>query len=260
MALNAPGPVCAAKLRDAGARVTKIEPPTGDPLAQYCEGWYRELHDGIAVERVDLKSVDGGQRMRALLADADLFLSSQRPSALARLGLDHDTLLNDYSRLNHLRCLNIVGEEAHPEVPGHDLTYLAQAGLLGRELPRTLFADLLTGERAFATALMLLHTAAGARAQIGLYDSLAPLVAPLRHGLTGPGTLLGGALPAYAIYDTAEGRVAIAALEPHFRQRLYAALALPMDAPLDEVFRTRSAVEWEAWAAALDVPMARIRD
>jgi crotonobetainyl-CoA:carnitine CoA-transferase CaiB-like acyl-CoA transferase len=260
MALNAPGPVAAAHLRAAGARVTKVEPPTGDPLESYVPAWYRELHEGVIVERIDLKSADGVQRMRALLADADLFLASQRPSALARLGLDAESLLHEHSNLRHLRWLNIVGELDAPEVPGHDLTYLAKAGLLGSEVPKTVFADVLAAEHAYATALLLLRQPPGSRAQVGLYDSLAPLVAPLKHGLTGRGNLLGGRLPAYGIYDTRDGRIAIAALEPHFRRRLYEALDLPLDAELTAVFVTRTAAEWEEWASVHDVPIAALTD
>jgi crotonobetainyl-CoA:carnitine CoA-transferase CaiB-like acyl-CoA transferase len=260
MALNAPGPAAVWRLRNAGATVIKVEPPTGDPLETYAPGWYRELHEGIKVERLDLKGGDGGQRMRALLADADLFLASQRPSALARLGLDADTLLHEHSRFRHLRWLNIVGDVQAPEIPGHDLTYLAKAGLLGREMPRTLVADLLAGEHAFATALLLLRQPPGSQAQVGLYDTLAPLAAPLRHGLTGHRGILGGGLPAYGIYDTREGRIAIAALETRFRQRLYDALQLPMDSELASVFATRSAHEWERWAAEHDLPVVVVRD
>src|SRR5687768_2587913 len=90
MALNAPGPLAASKLRDQGATVIKVEPPTGDPLESYVPAWYHELHARITVERIDLKSAEGAQRVRALLAEADLFLASQRPNALARLALDAD--------------------------------------------------------------------------------------------------------------------------------------------------------------------------
>lgn len=259
IALNAPGPVAAAKLRDAGAAVTKVEPLTGDPMARFCPAWYRELHEGVTVEHIDLKSSEGAGRMRALLAHADLFLASQRPSALARLGLDADSLLASGSPLEHLRWLNIVGERDAPEVPGHDLTYLAKAGLLGREMPRALFADVLAAENAFAAALLLLRGPKGSRAHVGLYDGLAPLAAMMRHGLTGPGTLLGGALPAYGIYDAREGRIAVAALEPRFRARLYELLHVPLDSDLANVFGTRSAGEWESWARAHDLPIAAIR-
>jgi crotonobetainyl-CoA:carnitine CoA-transferase CaiB-like acyl-CoA transferase len=178
---------------------------------------------------------------------------------LARLGLDAETLLHAHSRLNHLRWLNIVGELAAPEVPGHDLTYLAKAGLLGAEIPRSVFADVLTGEQAFATALLLLRQPPGTRAQVGLFDGLAPLVAPLRHGLTGPGRMLGGGLPAYGIYEAREGRIAIAALETHFRRRLYDALELPLDSALAEIFKTRTAADWQAWALVHDLPIVAIK-
>jgi crotonobetainyl-CoA:carnitine CoA-transferase CaiB-like acyl-CoA transferase len=260
MALNAPGPIAAARLRAAGATVTKVEPPSGDPLESYCTGWYQELHEGITVERIDLKSGGGRARMRELLDEAVLFLASQRPSALQRLGLDADSLLSPHSRLNHLRWLNIVGELAAPEIPGHDLTYLAKAGLLGREIPRSVFADVLAGEHAFATALLLLRQPPGAREQVGLYDTLATLVATRTHGLTGPGGLLGGALPAYGLYDTLEGRIAVAAIERHFHARLYEELNLPPGADLTALFRSRTAGEWEQWAQERDLPLTVVID
>jgi crotonobetainyl-CoA:carnitine CoA-transferase CaiB-like acyl-CoA transferase len=259
IALNAPGPVAASRLREAGATVIKVEPPSGDPLERFAPGWYRVLHTGVTVERLDLKTAAGSHAIREHLASADLFLASQRPSALARLGLDADTLLHPHSRVNHLRWLNIVGEVGDPEVPGHDLTYLAKAGLLGREVPRTVFADVLGAERAFSTALLLLRQPPGSRAQVGLFDSLATLRAPLEHGLSGPGAILGGALPAYGIYETRHGRIAIAALETRFRTRLYEELQLPLDSELASAFAGRTAEEWEQWATTHDLPIVAIR-
>lgn len=255
IALNTPGPLAVSRLRDEGARVVKVEPPEGDPLRTSCASWYRELHRDLAIERLNLKQKEGQSRMSALLRDADLFVASQRPSALARLGLDAETLLSAEFGATRLRHLNIVGELARPEVPGHDLTYLARAGLLGGEMPRTLAADVLGSERAFSTALLLLRQPPGARARIGLYDSLAPLVAPLAHGLTEPGGLLAGGLPAYGIYEASSGRIAVAALEPRFRARLYEELGLEMSSELSEVFRTRTAAAWEAWALERDLPI-----
>jgi alpha-methylacyl-CoA racemase len=260
VALNAPGPLAAARLRQQGATVLKVEPPAGDPLRTFCASWYLELHEDIQVERLDLKSDAGRARMRDLLVDADLLIASQRPSALVRLGLDADTLLDKGAPFARLRHLNIVGELNRPEVAGHDLTYLGRAGLLGAELPRTLVADVIGGERAFAAALLLLSQPAGARDQLGLYESLAPLLGPLRHGLTRPGGLLGGALPGYGTYAAAEGRLAVAALEPHFNDRLYEALGLPKGADLKTAFKARTATEWEAWALDRDLPIIAVVD
>jgi crotonobetainyl-CoA:carnitine CoA-transferase CaiB-like acyl-CoA transferase len=252
MALNAPGPLAVARLAAEGASVTKIEPPSGDPLAEFCRSLYDELHQQVSVERMDLKTPEGHARLLALLANADLFISSQRPSALARLGLTEESL-------SRVRWVNIVGERAQPEIAGHDLTYLARAGLLDETLPRSLMADVMGSERAFSAALLLLRQPPGAHLDVGLYDSLDSLLAPLRHGLTAPGALLGGGLPAYGLYDAKEGRVAIAALEPHFRKRLYSALALADGSDLSAAMRTRTAEEWERWAADHDLPMAAVR-
>jgi alpha-methylacyl-CoA racemase len=259
IAVNVPGPLAAAHLASHGADVIKVEPPAGDPLAAFSPGLYAELSAHVTVERLDLKQVDGRARLTTLLDDADLFLASQRPSALERLGLDREALIGESAPHPRLRWLNIVGEEARPEVPGHDLTYLAKAGLLGRDMPKTLVADVLGAERAFATALVLLRQSPGASATVGLYDSLAPLVAILANNLTGPHGVVGGALPAYGIYEAKSGRVAVAALEPSFRRRLYDALALPDGAPLAEAFSTRTADEWEMWALERDLPLASLR-
>lgn len=247
-----PGPLAVARLVSRGATAVKIEPPTGDPIAPLCHSWYEEIHRGITVERADLKSPDGRARLLALLADADLFVTSHRPSALARLGLDPDTIRRSHPQL---RTLRIVGSVVTPEVPGHDLTYQAEAGLLRDALPLTLAADVMASERAVSEALLLLRRPPGAVADVGLVESLTPLKAPLRHGLTAPGGSLGGALPAYGVYAAREGSVVVAALEPHFEARLYSALGLPIRSPLDAVMRTRSAAEWEAWARERDLPL-----
>jgi hypothetical protein len=178
---------------------------------------------------------------------------------LKRLGLDATTVLEASFGASRLRHLNIVGEIAQPEIPGHDLTYMARARLLGAEMPRTLVADVLGSERAFSTALLLLRQPAGAHAQVGLFDALEPLVAPVRHGITGPGSILGERTPWYRIYEAREGRVAVAALEPHFRARLYAEMGAADGSDLADVFRRQAAEEWEAWADERDLPIAALR-
>ena len=252
MALNVPGPLAAQRLAAEGARVVKIEPPSGDPLHEMSPAWYAEMHADVRVERVDLKRPDGRERLHTLLRSADVFLSSQRPAALARLGLDSASLAA-------VRWVNIVGDRTEPEVAGHDLTYQARAGLVQESMPPSLFADVMGSERAFSAVLMVLRKPAGAQVEVGLYDSLAPLLAPLKHGLTAAGGILGGGLPAYGIYQTRDGCCAVAALEPHFRAQLYQALELGPDAPLDEAMLARTAEEWEQWARDRDLPIAVVR-
>ena len=53
--------------------------------------------------------------------------------------------------------------------------------------------------------------------------------------------------------------MAVAALEPHFRQRLYAALGLRDGAALAEAFHHRTPDEWEDWAADRDIPLVAVK-
>lgn len=78
--------------------------------------------------------------------------------------------------------------------------------------------------------------------------------------LTGPGTVLGGAVSVYAMYRASDGWVALAAIEPHFVAGLAAELEVdPMDGhALEQVFATRPAGEWERWAGERDLPLVRV--
>ena len=256
IAQNVPGPAAVAQLVRQGATAIKIEPPSGDQLATLCRPYYDELHAGVRVERLDLKSAPGMSALRALLPSCDVFIASQRPASLVRLGLDAASLGREFPRLRHL---NIVGDTSAPEHAGHDLTYLAQHGLVQRALPLTLVADLIGAERACAAVMGLMQAAPGAHRVIGLADAVRDLAAPLRHGLTAPGGPLGGANPAYGVYAASEGVVAVAALEPHFRARLYEALGMADGTDLRAVFATKTAAEWESWALALDLPIVAVR-
>lgn len=257
IAQNVPGPAAVARLVQRGAAVVKIEPPQGDALETLCKPWYDQLHAGVRVMRLDLKSRDGMAALTAQLSDCDLFVASQRPAALARLGLDAASLARDYPALRHL---NIVGDTANPGHAGHDLTYQAQHGLLRQQMPLTLVADLVGAERAYAAAIELMHEAPGSHGVVGLANVIHDLAAPLRHGLTAPGGPLGGGNPAYSLYAAREGMVAVAALEPHFRARLYESLGLADGTDPTAAFKTRTAIEWEEWAKLLDLPIVAVRE
>lgn len=253
LALNVPGPVAVARLAGEGAAVVKVEPPGGDPLRAYARAWYDTLHVGVEVRTIDLKTDVGRQSLDELLASAVVLVTSQRPAALARLGLAPAAL-----RQRHpgLRAVAIVGDTHEPNVAGHDLTYQADAGLVDDRLPATLVADLAGAERTVSAVLLALREAPGTFRQVGLRDSLDAFRTPRQLALTTPGGPFGGADPAYQVYRAADGVVALAALEPHFRARLYAALDLPLDAPLADVMASRSCDTWAAFARAHDVPLS----
>lgn len=258
LAPNVPGPLAAASLRDAGARVVKVEGPSGDPLAQMSPEWYAELHRGVEIRGIDLKTDAGRAELDTLLAGADLLLTSSRPGALARLGLSPERLTRDFPRLCRV---TIVGDTRDPEAAGHDLTYQAEAGLIDPAqpaMPRTLVADLTGSREAYAAALgLLLGRERGhpeRERMVGLGDAARFAAAPHRVGLTAPGGLLSGAYDNYRLYATADGWVAAAPLEPHFAARWTEALGEDAAATL----RTRPTAHWEALAAERDLPLAAL--
>lgn len=263
-ALNLPGPVACARLRDLGATVAKVEPPTGDPLEGFCPAWYHRLHAGIAVRRLDLKTDEGRAAIHASLESADLFVTAQRAAALARLGLDPTTLAARFPRLCHVA---ITGHGApDEEVAGHDLTYLAAHGLVAAPaLPATLYADMTGAERTVSTALALViardRDGRGHNAIAPLADAAAFLAQPLIEGLTRPGEVLGGGRPGYNVYAAKSGWIAVAALEPHFESRLAQSLELPaLTVPsLTAAFAREDAAHWERWARSRDLPIVALR-
>jgi alpha-methylacyl-CoA racemase len=255
VAFNLPGPIAARRLADLGAHVVKVEPPGGDPLAAYAPALYAELAAGMEVVTRDLKAAG----VADLLAGADVLLTSSRPSSLERLGLG-PAALAAHPRLCHVA---IVGSEADPEAPGHDLNYQAAAGLVADRLPASLVADVAGGERAAFAALALLaargRTGRGGAVQVGLAEAAHALAAPRRAGLTAPGGVLGGGNPFYAVYAAADGAVAVGCLEPQFAERLAAELGARTADELAAAFRARPAAEWAAWARERDLPVTPVR-
>ncbi|MEB3022831.1 CoA transferase [[Mycobacterium] crassicus] len=262
LAINLPGPLAAARLRALGAAVTKIEPPTGDPVRAVAPTWYEELVAGQRVLTLDLKNGDDRATADKELAGADLLITAMRPSALAGLGLDD--LAAVHPRLSHVE---IVGHDgAAAEQPGHDLTYQAAFGTLQPPtMPTVPVADTLGAERAVSAALIALRIAAisgkGHHERVVLEHAAADAGAAVRHGLMGQGAPLGGAHPGYGIYASADGHVAFAALEPHFWSRACAGLGVEGSREeLEQVFLTRSTSEWERLALRLDIPLTGIRN
>ncbi len=264
VALNAPGPVAAARMAQMGAAVTKVEPPTGDALQQAASAWYESLCQGQTVIQLDLQDDAGKRQLDDLLAKADLLLASFRPAALQRLGLDWERL---HTRHPRLCFVGIVGYLPPQEGrTGHDLTYQADSGLLTPpQMPASLFIDLAGAERAVSMSLALLNqvarTGEAGCAWVSLHECAHDLAAPLRAGLTSPGGWLAGGHPLYGFYRASDGWIAIAALEPHFAERLLLELNLTQAdrAELERIFLQRSAAAWDAWAAERGLPLVAVR-
>ncbi|PUE28642.1 CoA transferase [Limnohabitans sp. Jir61] len=243
LALNLPGPAAVMRLQAMGAKCTKLEPlapsgmSTSDPMGIYKPAAYEVMHKGLKVMHADLKSERGQAALHKQLAHTDVLITSFRPSALIKLGLAWKELHKRYPAL----CLvSIVGApRERAEEAGHDLTYQADSGLVnGLEMPPSLYADM--GGSLFATeavlqALLLRQRPGrtfgkGVFHEVALSEASAYLALPRTWGLTVPSGDVGGAHAGYKIYPCKNGRVAVAALEPHFAARLCDAAGLGKDA------------------------------
>ncbi|MGO2531978.1 MULTISPECIES: CoA transferase [Micrococcaceae] len=257
VAINLPGPLAASRLTELGATVIKVEPPQGDPLGSVAPHWYEELITGQDVVPLDLKDPSSRSTFEELLADADVLLTSMRPSALARLDLV------EMLKTRGVALVEIVGHDgARAEQPGHDLTYQAEHGtLLPPDLPLVPVADILGSERAVVATLSALRQREqglqGVHERVVLEEAAHAAAAGVRHGLTSPGAVLGGAIPAYGMYATADGFVAVAAVEPHFAERL-ARLIGGTREELTRAFATQSTAYWTALGQKQDLPLAAV--
>jgi len=274
LALNLPGPAAIMRLAQMGASCTKINPPAGDPMFNSAPEAYAMFHKGVKDKTLDLKSAPGQAAMHALLANTDVLLTSFRPSALTKLGLSWKSLRKLYPALSLIEIVGAPGPLA--EIPGHDLTYQAEVGLVnGMDLPPSLFADmggaLMASEATLKAVLSLKTTGKGSRHEVALSEAAAWLAMPRRMGMTVPKGSVGGAHAGYRVYACKNGRVAVAALEPHFAASLCEAAGVPLSHSYKDMFKpsTHQAIEsflasqtrqqLDKLATAKDIPMLSLK-
>jgi len=274
LALNLPGPAALMRLAQLGARCTKVNPPAGDPMQHYTPEGYAQLHAGVKEVTLDLKDAKGQSGLHKLLASTDILLTSFRPSALIKLGLDWKTLHKRYPGLSLIQVVGAPGPLA--EIPGHDLTYQAEVGLVpDMALPASLFADmggaLMASEAALQATLLQKTTGKGTLHEVALSTAAAWLALPRQWQMTTPKGAVGGAHAGYRIYPCKNGRVAMAALEAHFAQRLCNAAGVNVAHPVKDLFKpgvhqaiasfvaSKTRKELDALAEAKDIPLLTLK-
>ena len=118
------GPAAGGVLADWGADVVKIEPPKGDPARSFQRMLGGDMPNNPVFELdnrgkrsivSDLANEDGKALALELLDTADVFLTNVRADALARAGLDPETLLARNPRLvyGHISGYGLEGPDAN---------------------------------------------------------------------------------------------------------------------------------------------------
>ena len=274
-----PGPLATLILAEAGAEVLKIErPDSGDEMRHYVPpgaggpAGFALLNRGKRSLALDLKAPDAPDRLRPLLARADVLVEQFRPGVMDRLGLGYAAV----AALNPgLVYCSITGYGQHgprAQQAGHDLNYVAGSGLLATvagpdgtpPLPPALIADI--GGGAYPAVINILlalqaraRTGRGCQLDIAMQDGVLTLAyAALAQGFAGqgfpaPGTLLThGGSPRYQVYRMADGRcLAAAPLEDRFWRPFCAAVGVPETATKAEIAARIAAHDSATWRVRL---------
>jgi crotonobetainyl-CoA:carnitine CoA-transferase CaiB-like acyl-CoA transferase len=288
-----PGPFATLVLADLGARVDKIEDPQlGDyarhtpPLVEGQGAAFHALNRGKRSAVLDLKRAEGVATLTRMLPHYDVVFEQFRPGVLEKLGLGHARMLELNPKL--VVCALTGYGQTGPlrNRAGHDLNYLARAGLLGLQgpadakpaIPAFQLADVSGGLWCVVAIVAALYerkrTGKGAILDIAMLDSVLPFASiTLGRVLGGEtpergGELLTGGIAPYDSYWSKDGQVmALGALEPKFLMKFCSLTGLDIDLSallpgphqqelkrrFAEVIASRTRQEWEAFNAEHDV-------
>lgn len=134
-----PGPFATQILRDLGAEVTKIENSDtgGDPIRSYepkaADGnsaMFHAINRGKKSISFSFRGGLGKEKLEGILANADVLVESFRPGTLEKI-LGVDNIEATLSRHPRLIIARISGYGQKQPQPGHDLNFMADAGVLG---------------------------------------------------------------------------------------------------------------------------------
>ena len=268
--LHAIGPVPFAGyiLAQLGAQVIRVSPPSDPQLGVGVSARFDLLNSNKSAHALDLKSRQGLDALDVLLEDADLLLEGFRPGVLERLGLEPKTVLERHPRLVIGRLSGWGQQGIWADRAGHDINYLAVAGILHAigpsqtpVVPLNLIGDFGGGTMHLLLGVLcaLLQRSQSGKGMVVSTSILAASVGltPMFYGLIAAGiwhlqrenNLLDGAAPFYRVYRCADDKyVAVGAIEAKFYRELLKLTGL--EGRLD-ASKQHDRASWTASAEAL---------
>jgi len=272
-----PGPYCSMLLADMGAEVIRVDRLS---LAPDLPPWFGDLLGrGKRSIGVDLKHRAGAAVALRLASRTDVLLEGFRPGVMERLGLGPEQTMALAPRLVYARLTGFGQDGPLAEAAGHDINYIALAGVLGAigrrgqppVPPLNLLADFAGGGLFCAFGILCAlrsrdRSGAGQVVDAAMVDgamSLMTVFAKTIHegtwGEYGTNFLDSGA-HFYESYETADGEfMAVGANEPQFYAAFLEGLKLAgeelppqwdssawpaMKERIAKIFRTKTREEW----------------
>ncbi len=293
------GPYCTEIFWQQGAEVIKVEPPAGD--------WGRHVgvnRDGQSAVStsynggkqsvcIDARTEAGQQVLRRLAAQADMVVQNFRPGVADKLGMGYAQLAQDRPDLVYVSISGYGKDGPYAAAPASDSVMQADSGLMFSNqgvdrMPRRvgfLLADIATALYAAQQATTALYQRAvqgvGSHIELSLFEACAALQSNDIASFQVLGDKPVGAVSApNGVFDTADGRLSVLALNNDQFARLCNALERPewladerfdsnekrmahrdfLHAALAEQLRAAGSEHWEASFRQHDVLHAVVRD
>ncbi|MCC5955466.1 MAG: CoA transferase [Natronohydrobacter sp.] len=250
------GPWAGQTLADLGAEVIKVESPEGDdtrrwgpPFIRREDGsqdaaYFHSTNRGKASVTADFRTPEGREKVRALVADADVLIENFKLGGLAKYGLDFESLAALNPRLVYCSITGFGQTGPYAHRAGYDYIIQGMSGLMSVTGPSdgsphkvgVAVTDIVTGIYASTAILAALHerarTGLGQHIDMALMDSAVALMAnqAMNYLATGDAPKrLGNFHPNLAPYQTvpcADGHIIIATGNDGQYQRLCGLLGL----------------------------------
>ncbi|MFI8744198.1 CaiB/BaiF CoA transferase family protein [Pseudomonas sp. NPDC077186] len=249
-----PGPFASLLLADLGAEVLRVESPTRMDLVRVLpphDGGTSTSHAYLNRNKraiaLDLKRPEALEVVKKLVGEYDIVLEQFRPGVMDKLGVGYEALKAINPRLIYVSITGYGQSGPYKDRAGHDINYLALAGLAsytGRRdsgpLPLGVqLADIAGGSLhgvigLLAAVVQRQVTGLGQQVDVSMTDCAFSLHAMAGAGYLGAGVepdmenqaLNGGSF--YDYYRTRDGRwLSVGSLEPQFMQQFCQAIGRP---------------------------------
>ncbi|GAT05904.1 CaiB/BaiF CoA transferase family protein [Mycolicibacterium fortuitum] len=293
------GPYCTQIMADMGADVIKVETPAGDNTryisvgpAAGMSGVFVNVNRGKRSVVLDLRTEQGKNDLRALIADADVFIHSMRAKAVSKLGFGYDDVAAINPGIVYTNCYGYGRRGPDADRPAYDDTIQAECGLpaVQQQLTGeasyvgTIMADKVAGLTAlYATTMALFHrerTGEGQEVEVSMFETMASFIL-VEHANgamfdppLSPAVYPRAVTPNRRPYETKDGHIAaliyndkhwnafIDRVQPAWNTPDYATLeqrARQIDTVyglLAQTLKERTTAEWLDLFAELEIPAA----
>ena len=240
------GPHCTRMLADLGAEVIKIETEEGEtmrtrlPVRNGCSTAFGQLNIGKNSVVLDLKSAQGVEAVRRLIATSDVLVENFRPGVMKRLKLDYDSVRALNPKLIYCSISGYGQSGPSAELPayapvihaasGYEMAHLAyQPGRSRPDYCGIYHADVLTGVYAFGAIGAALYqrtgTGQGQHIDVSMLESMLSLT--LNEVQWSQFTVKATQRPMFGPIETSDGYVMVAVASEKTFQSLMGVIGHP---------------------------------